>query len=188
MDELENIKVLWQELNQRMESLERDNRMLAREVMNNKYVSAKEKLVKKYTIFSIISFVMIIYGFCFIFYNPFIVEKYKIATCIYWTLFFLFEAFLDLFLSYRLRKIDVYNSNVKEIANLSAQNWKIHKLGIVIGLPLAIGLVILFGLAMNPNEFVIYGMITGGFVGLLIGLIHLRKFYRYYKLLQSERD
>lgn len=185
MEDFDKMKDMWLELNERISSLEEANRQLARKVMNDNFKTAQEKLVHKYSLFIIISVVMIFYMLFFVLFNPFVVEKYKLATIIYWSLFFLFEAGMDTYLRYRVKKIDIYNSSVREIAYQASQNWKLHKLAIVIGVPLAIGAVILFGLLLNADRFLIYGMILGGIVGFLIGLRQLRKFYENYRFLQS---
>lgn len=188
MTDLEEMKELWVDLNNRMSILEEDNRKLAREVKNNKFKTAKERLIKKYNAFIIVEIIMIFYVFLFVGFNPMIADKYRTVTLIYWTLFFLIEASFDIYLRERVRNLDIYYSNISEISAQAARNWKIHKIGVLIGLPLAIGAVILFGLAMEANKFVIYGMILGGVIGLLIGLRQLLKFSNYYRLLQSNED
>ena len=186
MENFEEMKAMWIELNNRVSSLEEENRRLARSIINNNYKTARDKLISKYSLFIIIEIVMIFYMLIFVIFNPLLVEKYKVATIIYWALFFAFEASIDIYLRTRLRKIDIYNSSVSAIAAIASKNWKIHKIAIIIGLPLAFGAIILFGLLLNANEFTIYAMIIGGMVGLLIGVRQLRKFYLYYKLLQSD--
>lgn len=181
MDNIEEMKKMWDELNQRVALLEEENRILAKKVVGNKFKSTKEKLIKRYTAFSLLSFIMIIYSVFFILLNPMISDQYRIVSFVSWVIFFLFEGFADLYLRHRLQGLDVYNSTLKEISAMASQNWRLHKLAIFIGLPMAILVVILFGLAMDADIFVIYGMIVGGAVGLAIGLYQLRKFYIYYK-------
>lgn len=188
MDELDNMKAIWLELNERITALEAENRRLARKVVNEKYKSAREKLIRKYNGFIIVEIIMIFYMFAFIWFNPMVVEKYRIITAVYWSVFFLFEVAIDSYLKQGVKNIDIYTSSVSEISAMAAKNWKIHKLAIIIGLPIALGACVLFALALDANEFVIYGMILGGLVGLAIGLFQLKKFMQYYHLLQNSKE
>ncbi|MCH5230566.1 MAG: hypothetical protein J1F43_02075 [Muribaculaceae bacterium] len=185
MDELENMKAMWLELNQRVSALEAENRNLARKVSNEKYKSARDRLIRKYTAFIIVEVIMILYTFAFIGFNPMVVEKYRMVTCFYWLIFFLLGVAVDFYLRQRLVELDIYNSSVREISSQAARSWKIHKLAIIIGFPIAIGAVILFALALDANEFTIYGMIFGALIGATIGFFQLRKFLQYYRLLQT---
>ena len=186
MEDIEDMKALWIELNNRLNSLEEENRRLAKKVTSNKYKNVQEKLIKKYCIFIAVSCVMMIYCFCLIYLNPFIVEKYKLLTTVYMMCFFAIAAGVDSYLLFQVRDMDFYNSNVREITKMAAKNWKIHKIFLIFGLPLAIGACVLMALALDADPFVYLGMIVGGIVGFIIGLRQLMKFRDYYKLLQTE--
>ena len=185
MDDLNDMKAMWIELNNKISSLEGDNRRLARQVMDSKFKTAQEKLADKYATFIGIELVFAIVISFFILFNPEAVEKYRVVTAIYWGAFFLGEAAIDAYLMLKVKEIDVYRLSVSEIARRAARNWKIHKIAIAIGLPVAIGAAILFGLLLNANIFTIYGMIVGGVIGLAIGIRQLLQFMKYYKFLQS---
>lgn len=185
MDNIEEMKNMWLELNDRITSLEEENRRLARQVINSNYKTAREKLIRKYSAFMFISLLMIVYIILLIVHNPLCVEKYKIPTLIYWCFFFLFEFLFDYYLREKIKAINIYHSSLEEIASLASRNWKLHKIAIAIGLPLAIGACVLFGLLLDANSFIIYGMVAGGLVGLIIGLYQLLKFQKFYRLLQS---
>lgn len=183
--ELNDIKAMWTEMNARIGHLEEENRRLAREVITNKYKSCQERLARKYFTFICVALIMIIYVVFIVLYNPMVDDAFRWATFIYWTAFFLFEAGVDFYLMIKVRAIDVYNSSVSEISRQAQRNWKIHKIAVFIGLPLAIGACILFGFALQADKFVILGMIVGGVVGLLIGIRQLIKFMTFYKEMQS---
>lgn len=185
MDNFDDMKAMWIELNQRVSALEEENREMARRVMNKNYTTARQRLVNKYLAFMVLSFIMIGYMWLFILFNPFVVEKYKLVTAIYWSVFFMFEATIDGILCYRIKKIDLQRSTVSEIAGAAKMNWKIHKMAIIIGIPLAMVAIILFGLLLDADKYVLVGMIIGGIVGVGIGLMQLKKFWSYYRLLQS---
>lgn len=185
MDQIEDMKAMWTELNNRVASLEETNRRMAREITAGKFKSAQEKLVTKYRMFIIVACVMIIYIGLLVINMPNGVDKYRLPLLIVWSAFFLFEASIDTYLMIKVKEIDVHESSVAEIARRAARNWKIHKIAIAIGLPLAFAAIIMFGLFMDADIYLIYGMIVGGMVGLVIGIRQLLSFLKYYRLLQS---
>ena len=176
---------MWQSLDKRLTSLEEENNRLMKSVMKANYKSTQEKLVAKYIGFIFIEVVMILFMSLFFIFNPFINEKFRWAALIYWMVFFMIELALDLYLMLEIKSINIYEDPITLVARKAAQNWKIHKIGIIVGLPLAIGAVIMLSLAIDANEFVILGMIVGGLIGLIIGITQLLKFKNYYRLLQS---
>lgn len=188
MEDLENIKNMWIELNGRISALEEDNKRLARKVTSEKFKNLQEKLVAKYRNFIIVEAIMIIYVVLFIFFNPLVLEKYRWITSIYWLVFFSGEILVDLYLMNRVKQMDIYLSSVRNITRQAAENWKFHKIAIAVGFPVAIGAIVLFALAMDANEFVYFGMTVGFMVGLVIGICQLMKFKKYYRLLQTSED
>ena len=184
MEDLNDMKIIWQNLNDRLVHLENENKMLMHKVMMSDYQTAQEKLKNKYIKFIIIESVMILFITWFLLSNPQVNGKYRIVTLIYWCVFFLAEIILDLYLLKKLKDIDIYSFSLKEVAIRAASNWKLHKIGILFGFPFAIGAVFLFALAVNANEFTIYGMLFGAFIGLIIGFSQLSKLRKYYKFLQ----
>lgn len=188
MEELEDMKTMWVELNKRLTSLEEENRRLAKKVVTDKYKNIQEKLTRKYKIFIGIALVMIIYSFCFIYVNPMINEKYRLLTTIYWMVFFAIEAGIDSYLLFKVGEIDIYGSNIRENTVIAKNNWKFHKIGVAVGLPLAFGAIVLLALSMDADPFLILGMLFGGIVGFVIGFRQLLKFRDYYRLLQTQDD
>ncbi|MCH5242024.1 MAG: hypothetical protein J1F67_06330 [Muribaculaceae bacterium] len=185
MDNIEDLKIMWQDLNQRLSHLESENRMLMQNIMKTNYKTTQEKLVNKYGVFIAVEFIMICFMTLFFIFNPEVNEKYRISALIYWDAFFMIEVLFDFYLLYRIKTMDVFNSTIKDVASRAASNWRLHKMGIVIGLPLAFGAILLFALALNANEFTIMGMIVGGLIGFIIGIQQLLKFRSYYNLLQT---
>lgn len=185
MEDINDIKLMWRELDSRISFLEQENKRLVKTVVNTKYRSTREKLIQKYSGFIIVEAIMIIFMSLFFLFNPEVNEKYRIPSLIYWDCFFLLEVAFDLYLMLQIKSINIYEWPINEVTKKAAQNWKLHKIGILIGLPLAFGAIVLFALALNANLFVIAGMIVGGVIGLTIGIIQLLKFKDYYRLLQS---
>ena len=188
MENIQDFKEMWNTLNERLARVEDENRKMAREIRYGKHKTAQEKLIRKYRGFIIVEAVMIIAVTLFITNNPFVNEKYRLLTLLYWVGFFLLEVIVDFYLMMKVSNMNLHTATVTQISNYAKQCWKIHKIFIIIGLPLAIGAIILFALLMDADKFVIAGMICGGVIGVLIGLNQLREFIRCYKVLQSPEN
>lgn len=186
MEDFKDIKKMWTDMNRRVSTLEEENKKLAWQISKNNYENSQEKLVKKYSIFILIEILALLAMEIQILKNPIVVEKYRLVNIIYWGVFFGGEIIIDFILMLKVKSIDIYNSSVAEIAEKSLQNWKLHKLAVCIGLPVAIGGIILFALLLNVDYYAICGMIVGGIIGLIIGITQLFKFAGYYKQLRSE--
>lgn len=186
MNEMDEIMRMWKKMDEKLSVLARENQRLALEVRKNKYRSSLERLVNKYWKFIILETVCLLLFPLMIIYNPLVVEKYRWITAIYWCCLFAFELGVDYYLMSRLRALDVCSRSVREISLEAQRNWKIHKIAIIIGFPVAIGAVILFALSLNADPEILAGMTVGGVIGLVIGISELRKFMRDYKNLQEE--
>lgn len=186
MENLDDMKTLWQELDHRIAFLEEENKRMARSVKENNYKSAQDKLISKYRKFIILEIIMIIWVLMFVMFNPLISDKYRIVLAVYWCIFFLIEVTIDSYLLLKTKEINIYENNIRQTARQAASNWKIHKITLAIGLPLAFGAVILFALALDANQYMMMGIMTGGIIGLIIGIKQLIKFRQYYRQLQSE--
>ena len=185
MENLDEIKAMWIDLNSRLSVVEEENRRLLDIVKNDKYKSIRQRLLTRYRAFIILALSFAIVCPAFLLLDPMVVEKFRLATAIYWCLFMLAAAGVDFYLYSIVRRMDVYNSTVLEMTKMAANNWKIHKLWIIIGMPVAFGAVILWGLAMDADNFVILCMIIGGVIGGVIGGLQLRKFWNDYKNLSN---
>ena len=186
MENLEDLKIMWKDINLRLSHLENENKMLIQNIKKTNYKTTQDKLKRKYGNFILVEFVMICFMTLFFIFDPLINEKYRIITLVYWDMFFLLELGIDAYLLYQVKKIDIFNSSIKEVAARAAENWKLHKIAIAISLPIALGAVLLFALAVNVNKFIIAGMMVGGLIGLTIGIQQLLRFKNYYKLLQAD--
>lgn len=181
MNQIDDMMAMWKEMDSKLSALAEENRKLTEEIKKNKLRSSQEKLIRRYKVFIILEALCIPLFIFIIGFNPFVVEKYRIATLISWLVFFLLEIGIDSYLLYRTYDIDIYNDSIIEISRKARTNWKIHKMAVFIGFPLAIGIVILFVLAMGGNTEILYGVIVGFVIGLVIGLNELFKFLKNYK-------
>lgn len=94
-----------------------------------------------------------------------------------------FKDLLNIYLFYQTKDINVYTSTITEITKKASMNWKIHKIGVLAGLPLSFVGIFIMALSLNTYEYILYGMAVGGVLGLIIGVIQFLKFRSNYKLL-----
>lgn len=178
---IDDMMTMWKEMDSKLSSLVDENRKLADEIKKNKLRNSQEKLARKYRQFIILGAVCIILMTCFFGFNPEVVDKYRWPVMIYFVCFFLLEIGIDCYLLHKLNSIDIYSDSIIEISRLARENWKTHKIGILIGIPIAIGAVVLFCLAMGGETAVLWGVMVGAAVGLGIGLNEFFKFMKNYK-------
>lgn len=186
MDNINELMTAWKEMDSKVTSLVEENKRLADEIKKNKLQSSQEKLMRKYRTFIILEAACIPIFILIVGFNPLIVEKYRWATLIYWIVFFLLELGIDSWLLYRLNNIDIYKDSIVEISRTARSNWKIHKIAMLAGIPLAIGAVVLICLAMGGQQEMLYGVVAGAAIGLAIGLNEFFKFMRNYRIMTRE--
>ena len=188
MENIEDIKSMWINLNNRLNKIESDNIRLATEIKKNKYKSFQEKLINKYCKFIILESLMAFIFPLIIISNPSVNNIYRLPTIIYWVIFFVASLLFDLYLMLQVKNIDLNNYCVSKVAQISFRNWKLHKLWIIIALPFAFGAIYLFALCLKFEPYVLLGIACGGCIGLAIGIKELFKFHSYYKSLYSDID
>lgn len=181
MNNIDDMMVLWKEMDGKLSALVEENRRLADEIKKNKLRSSREKLTRKYRSFIIMEAVCIPLMFILLGVNPLVINAYRWPALIYFVCFFLMEIGIDGYLLYKLSSIDIYNDSIVDISKQARANWKIHKIAVLIGIPVAIGAVVLFCMAMGGNISVLWGVFVGGAIGLGIGLNEFFKFMKNYK-------
>lgn len=183
MNNMDDMMAMWKDMDSKLTSLVEENKKLADEIKKTKLRSSLEKLMRKYRAFIILEAVCIPLMFFLLAFNPLVINQYRWAALIYFVCFFLLEICVDGYLLYRLSGIDIYNDSITEISRLARTNWKIHKLAVLIGIPIAIGAVALFCLAMGGDMSLLWGVFVGGAIGIGIGLNEFFKFMKNYKTL-----
>ena len=186
MNKIEDIMVLWKEMDSKLTSLVDENRKLADEIKKNKILSSQERLMRKYRAFIIMEVVCIPLMFILLIINPHVVSQYRWPAFIYFACFFLLEICIDGFLLYKLNSINIYNDSIIDIARKARANWKTHKIAVLIGIPIAIGAVILFCMAYGGDMSMLWGVFVGGAIGLGIGLNEFFKFMKNYKAMSYQ--
>ena len=185
MNNIDDMMVMWKEMDSKLSSLMEENRRLVDEIKKNKLRSSQEKLIRKYRAFITLEAVCIPLIFLVLVINPLVVNQYRWAALIYFVCFFLLEIAVDGYLLYKLNEIDIYNDSIVEISRVARTNWRIHKIAILIGIPIAIGAVGLFCLALGGNTSMLFGVFVGGIIGLGIGLNEFFKFQKKYKAMSQ---
>lgn len=185
MEDINSMKEIWQEFNNRISHLEQEHKNLIKTVLCTNYRSTQEKLIRKYAGFIVVETIMIVFISLFFINSPEINDKYRIPALIYWDLFFIIEVLIDFYLMQQIKSVDIYESSINEVTKKAARNWKLHKIAIIVGLPMAFGAIIILALALNANYLIILGMLVGVCIGLILGIFQLTKFRNYYRLLQS---
>ena len=186
MNNIDDMMRLWKEMDSRLSSIVEENRRLADEIKKNNLRNSQEKLMCKYRAFIILAAICIPMMFFILGINPLVVNQYRWPALIYFVCFFLFEICIDGYLLYKLNCIDIHNDSIIEISRNARINWKIHKLAVIVGIPIAIGAVVLFCLAMGSNTAVLGGAFVGMIIGLGIGLNEFFKFMKNYKTMTRE--
>lgn len=186
MNNIDEMMVIWKEMDCKLSSLVQENRRLADEIQKNKLKSSQEKLMRKYRTFIIMEAVCIPLMFLILGVNPIVVNQFRWPALIYFICFFLLEIGIDGYLLYKLNSIDIYSDTIIDISCKARANWKVHKIAVMVGIPVAIGAVVLFCLAMDFNTSMLLGICIGGAIGLGIGLNEFFKFMKNYKAMSSK--
>ena len=179
---------MWKEMDKRLISLADENKRLAEEIKKNRLRTSQEKLMRKYKVFIVMEAMCIPLMFLVLGLNPNVVEMYRWPTLIYFICFFLMEICIDGYLCYRLNNMNFHADSVADISRRARANWRIHKIAILIGIPIAIGAVALFCLAIGGNKAAMAGVCLGGSVGIGIGTVQFFKFMKNYKNMTTDTD
>ena len=185
MNEINEMMTMWKEMDCKLSSLIDENRRLAEEVKKNKLQSSREKLIRKYRAFIIMEAVCIPLMYLVFGVNPLVDERYRWATVIYFVCFLLLEICIDGYLLYKLNYMDIYNYPVSEITRMARTNWKIHKIAVIVGIPIALGALVLVCLALGGFKETLIGICIGLAIGIGIGLNEFFKFMKNYKTMIS---
>lgn len=95
--------------------------------------------------------------------------------------YFLICSVMDYWLYRGIRSIDCTSTTVEEVLHRSMFYRKRHLQFILVILPLAIGLLMTFGLYMKADMYMVYGMVAGALFGGAIGVRKFLDFMRDYR-------
>ncbi len=165
--EIDEIKSIWSDMNARLEKNESLNKKILNEIMDNRYQTAKEKLMKyevRYLILSVVfSLITPLYYFSGIF---------SLVGCLLFAGLFVVAAFWQVYKIVLLREMKMDVVSTTELLQKSLKFKIITRLRTIIGLSLMIPFFVVF-LMVSPQLIkpeIMVGMGVGLVVGLIIGL------------------
>lgn len=169
--------------------------MLSRNPIEIKNISRKigslVSLQRRYKFFYMFAFIYGIIVFPLLIRSSEISDFFSRPIDVCFIIFFILCGILDLYLWSRIRKIDLYTMNMKEVITDVLQCKKIHLISICFTLPVAlllVGWLIYDNMTNNPqfDEWFVYGVIFGAVTGLAIGSWQLVKFLKDYRIFLRE--
>lgn len=181
----EEMREAWRELSGRVDRLELSLMRESKGVISTRAQSALETLAAKYRRFAVFGMICAILS---PFYSqlPALADSYRLLIGIYMTLYFAMASVIDWWLYAQVTDIDVTRMSVSEVYRRARRCRKVHLRSIMLLLPMAIGLVVLFIFAFGHQPWITGGIVTGVVVGMAIGSIALIQFMRDYRKISEE--
>lgn len=190
--EIDEIKSIWSDMNTRLEKNESLNKKILNEIMDNRYQSAKDKLMRYEVIYLILSAV-----FSFITPLYYYTGLLSLAGCGMFSGLFVLAALWQVYKIVLLQKMKMDQFSTTELLQKALKFKIITRMRTIIGLLLMIPFFAIF-LMLSPqlmNPAMLTGMGIGVVVGLIIGLAdyfknqkHIDKLIKCYKDIQEFED
>lgn len=189
INDLDQLKEMWSDLNRRVERLENQTLEEGRKVASGKITTAREDLATRYKRFMIIGFVMGIFFPLFLIMSPtdFFPDgtmKY-VASALFFS-YFITAAVMDSYLYNEVRSMDLAMMTVSQVIHKARTLKRRHHIFMIILIPFAVITLAVFAIPLLDDPFIIAGMITGGVVGLCIGLRQYFRMMRDYREMMRE--
>lgn len=189
INDLDQLKEMWSDLNRRVERLENQTLEEGRKVTSGKITTACEDLATRYKRFMIIGFVMGVFFPLFLIMSPtdFFPDgtiKY-VASALFFS-YFITAAIMDSYLYNEVRSMDLAMMTVSQVIHKARTLKRRHHIFMIILIPFAVITLAVFAIPLLDDPFIIAGMITGGVVGLCIGLRQYFRMMRDYREMMRE--
>ena len=189
INDLDQLKEMWSDLNRRVERLENQTLEEGRKVASGKITTAREDLATRYKRFMIIGFVMGVFFPLFLIMSPtdFFPDgtiKY-VASALFFS-YFITAAVMDSYLYNEVRSMDLAMMTVSQVIHKARTLKRRHHIFMIILIPFAVITLEVFAIPLLDDPFIIAGMITGGVVGLCIGLRQYFRMMRDYREMMRE--
>lgn len=189
INDLDQLKEMWSDLNRRVERLENQTLEEGRKVASGKITTAREDLATRYKRFMIIGFVMGVFFPLFLIMSPtdFFPDgtvKY-VASALFFS-YFITAAVMDSYLYNEVRSMDLAMMTVSQVIHKARTLKRRHHIFMIILIPFAVITLAVFAIPLFDDPFIIAGMITGGVVGLCIGLRQYFRMMRDYREMMRE--
>ena len=190
--EIDEIKSIWSDMNTRLEKNESLNKKILNEIMDNRYQSAKDKLMRYEVIYLILSAV-----FSFITPLYYYTGLLSLAGCGMFSGLFVLAALWQIYKIVLLQKMKMDQFSTSELLQKALKFKIITRMRTIIGLLLMIPFFAIF-LMISPQLMkpeILTAMGVGLAVGLIIGLTdyfrnqkHIDKLIKCYKDIQEFKD
>lgn len=185
INDLDQLKEMWSDLNRRVERLENQTIEEGRKVTSGKITTAREDLATRYKRFMIIGFVMGVFFPLFLILSPtdfFPDGTMKYVASAPFFSYFITAAVMDSYLYNEVRSMDLAMMTVSQVIHKARTLKRRHHIFMIILIPFAVITLAVFAIPLLDDPFIIAGMITGGGVGLCIGL------RQYFRMMRDYRD
>ena len=189
INDLDQLKEMWSDLNRRVERLENQTIEEGRKVTSGKITTPREDLATRYKRFMIIGFVMGVFFPLFLKMSPtdFFPDgtmKY-VASALFFS-YFITAAVMDSYLYNEVRSMDLAMMTVSQVIHKVRTLKRRRHIFMIILIPFAVITLAVFAIPLLDDPFIIAGMITGGVVGLCIGLRQYFRMMRDYREMMRE--
>ncbi len=184
IDELEELRQKWEDVNRRLERLEKGTVDEGRRVCSRNVRTAKDDLARRYKRFMFVELVMSVVVLCqfgAMTHRGIGNEFWLICSTIAFPIFFLVAFVMDLHLYNALSRMDLSVMTVKEVVSEARTLKRRHHIFQAVLIPFVLICLGCMAMAFVNDDYVLAGMATGGAVGLAIGLkqyLDMMKDYR----------
>ncbi len=183
--DINDYKKLWKESEIRNEQLALENREIIDRIRNGKVTSSLDKLANSYKSFMFLGCALVL-----LMMSVYSLYKRGLLTNVLWPMILGYSLifigiFVDGYLYYKLKNMDVSVSGVKEISSTARKCRRIHLMSQVVLIPLAICYAISLGL-VSTSAYFVYGIIAGALIGGVVGFTKWLDIMKSYKKIISE--
>lgn len=189
MIDIEQMKASWAGMKVSQSEMEKKVDILIGKLRKGKLSSAQERLIWQYRKFGTIFPIL---GICSFFQLYHLTNGFSMFFIIVIEVFFLTASIMDFWLSYAVSRIDVVNMSVIEIADNAKKLKRRHHLFQIILIVLAVVLVTTLCMELYGNddwEYMMYGLLAGGVVGIALGLrLYFRIMRDYRELINGDTN
>ena len=185
IDDLDQLKKMWGDLNRRVERLENQTLEVGRKVTSGKITTACEDLASRYKRFMIIGFLMGVTFPIFQILSPttiFLDGTMKYVSAALFFLYFITAAVMDSYLYNEVKSIDLAMMTVNQVIDKARTLKRRHHMFMIILIPFAVVTLTVFAIPLLDEPVMMAGMIAGGAVGLFIGL------RQYFRMMRDYRE
>lgn len=185
INDLDRLKEMWSDLNRRIERLENQTIQEGIKVTSGKIKTACEDLASRYKRFMIIGFLMGIAFPVYLITSPsdfFPDDLMKYVSAALFFLYFITAAVMDSYLYNEVKSMDLSMMTVHQVIHKARTLKRRHHIFMIILIPFAVVTFAIFAIPFLNEPVIITGMITGGVVGLCIGL------RQYFRMMRDYRE